>query len=202
MTDVQEMIRFPLDDLTTKALRYASDAHGLVGQRRRYTNEPYIVHPVAVANMVWEFGQLHPDIGFNSQHLAAALLHDVLEDTVTREHTKESRMSDILLLCGLEVFDMVAGLTNPFNLSHGNRQKRMELERGRLHDESSDVQNLKCFDMVHNTESIVEHDKNFARRFLQEKRDVIMVLTKADLRCVAMMVDSLQKSWSLVYGEE
>ena len=60
--------------IITQALTFAYNAHKLIDQRRKYTDEPYIVHPIAVADIVEQYG------GSENQ-IAAALLHDVVEDT-------------------------------------------------------------------------------------------------------------------------
>jgi (p)ppGpp synthase/HD superfamily hydrolase len=66
-------LRPPAADLLRHAHRFARDAHA--GQRRRH-GPPYIEHPVAVAWLAFErFGVSGGEV------LAAALLHDVLEDT-------------------------------------------------------------------------------------------------------------------------
>ena len=59
-------------DLVASAYEMAASAHR--GQRRKDDGSPYITHPVAVA------GLLH-DAGFDDELIAAALLHDVVEDT-------------------------------------------------------------------------------------------------------------------------
>jgi guanosine-3',5'-bis(diphosphate) 3'-pyrophosphohydrolase len=58
--------------LISRAYELAGEAHA--GQRRKDDGSPYISHPVAVAQV------LH-DAGFRDQVIAAALLHDVVEDT-------------------------------------------------------------------------------------------------------------------------
>ena len=60
-----------MTDLVKKALEFASNAHN--GQTRKYTGEPYIVHPIEVMELVREVID-DPEV------LAAALLHDVVED--------------------------------------------------------------------------------------------------------------------------
>ena len=52
----------------------ASTAHAAVGQFRKYSDEPYIVHPRDVAEIVKSYGG-------NTIQIQAALLHDVVEDT-------------------------------------------------------------------------------------------------------------------------
>ena len=54
-----------------RAYFYAEQAHE--GQRRR-SGEPYIIHPLAVANIL-------ADMHLDHQSLMAAMLHDVIEDT-------------------------------------------------------------------------------------------------------------------------
>ena len=66
-----------MEDTLEKIKQFASAAHG--SQMRKYTPEPYMVHPVRVMELCKKFTDTLPV-------LAAALLHDVLEDTMT---TKE-----------------------------------------------------------------------------------------------------------------
>lgn len=56
------------------AYEFARVAHAAVGQLRKYTNEPYIVHPLEVARIV-------KSVPHDSNMVMAAYLHDVLEDT-------------------------------------------------------------------------------------------------------------------------
>ena len=60
--------------IVEKARLFATSAHAAVGQKRKYTNEPYIVHPAEVAKLV-------EDVGGTQEMIAAAWLHDVIEDT-------------------------------------------------------------------------------------------------------------------------
>ncbi len=60
-------------DMIEKAYDLANDAHNGVCRR---SGEPYICHPLAVARLVL-------DLGMDSESIAAALLHDVVEDTPT-----------------------------------------------------------------------------------------------------------------------
>lgn len=59
-------------DIITKAFNFARQAHKGV---RRLSGEPYIMHPIAVAQIVCE------EMGLGSTSICAALLHDVVEDT-------------------------------------------------------------------------------------------------------------------------
>ena len=82
-------------DLIAKAFNFARQAHKGV---RRLSGEPYIMHPIAVAQIVCE------DIGLGSTSICSALLHDVVEDT---DYTVE----DIENMFGPKIAQIVDGLT-------------------------------------------------------------------------------------------
>ena len=82
-------------DLITKAFNFARQAHKGV---RRLSGEPYIMHPIAVAQIVCS------EIGLGSTSISAALLHDVVEDT---DYTVE----DLENIFGTKIARIVDGLT-------------------------------------------------------------------------------------------
>lgn len=82
-------------DIITKAFNFARQAHKGV---RRLSGEPYIMHPIAVAQIACE------EVGLGSTSICAALLHDVVEDT---DYTTE----DIENMFGAKVAQIVDGLT-------------------------------------------------------------------------------------------
>ena len=82
-------------DLITKAFNFARQAHKGV---RRLSGEPYIMHPIAVAQIACS------EIGLGSTSICSALLHDVVEDT---DYTVE----DIENMFGPKVAQIVDGLT-------------------------------------------------------------------------------------------
>ena len=82
-------------DLITKAFNFARQAHKGV---RRLSGEPYIMHPIAVAQIVCS------EIGLGSTSICSALLHDVVEDT---DYTVE----DIENMFGPKIAQIVDGLT-------------------------------------------------------------------------------------------
>ena len=83
-------------EIITKAFNFAKQAHKGV---RRLSGEPYIMHPIAVAQIACE------EIGLGSTSICAALLHDVVEDT---DYTVE----DISNIFGPKIAMIVDGLTN------------------------------------------------------------------------------------------
>jgi guanosine-3',5'-bis(diphosphate) 3'-pyrophosphohydrolase len=68
----------------------------------------------------------------------------------------------------------------------GNRAERKAASRARLAAAPGWVQTIKCADLISNTSSIVKHDPKFAVTYLEEKRLLLDVLTKADPRLVAI----------------
>ena len=82
-------------DLITKAFNFARQAHKGV---RRLSGEPYIMHPIAVAQIACS------EIGLGSTSICSALLHDVVEDT---DYTVE----DISNIFGPKIAQIVDGLT-------------------------------------------------------------------------------------------
>ena len=102
-------------DIIEKARVFATAAHASAAQLRKYTMEPYIVHPREVAGIVSQHG------GSDAQ-VAAAWLHDVVEDTgVTIEIIKAE--------FGEEVADLVGWLTDVSRPEQGNRATRKAIDR-------------------------------------------------------------------------
>ena len=80
--------------MLVKAYEYAAEAHA---NQKRASGEPYFIHPCAVADILME-------LGLDAATIAAALLHDVIEDTVcTAEDIQEN--------FGEEVLALVSGVT-------------------------------------------------------------------------------------------
>ena len=153
-------------DLVNQALIFATAAHAAVGQRRKYTNEPYIIHPMEVRQIVATVSQ-------DPAMLAAALLHDVVEDTAVE-------LTLIRNLFGQEVADLVSWLTDISRPTDGNRAARKALDRAHIAQAPAAAQTIKCADLISNTRSIVQHDPKFARTYLPEKRELLRVLYRAD----------------------
>ncbi|MBR1871874.1 MAG: bifunctional (p)ppGpp synthetase/guanosine-3',5'-bis(diphosphate) 3'-pyrophosphohydrolase [Bacteroidales bacterium] len=87
-------------EVVQEAFEFANNAHKDI---RRRSGEPYMLHPIAVARIVVE------DIGLGHKSIAAALLHDVVEDT---DYTVE----DIKERFGSKIASLVDGLTKIKNL--------------------------------------------------------------------------------------
>jgi (p)ppGpp synthase/HD superfamily hydrolase len=142
-------------DLVARARAYAVAAHH--GQVRRYTGAPYIVHPARVAAAV--AGETtDPAV------VAAAWLHDVLEDTGTRPE-------ELGALFGERVAGLVVELTNVYTAAHypnHNRASRKALERARWAAASREARLIKQADALDNLATIELHDPAFAAVYRAE----------------------------------
>ena len=95
-------------EVVKKAFEFANDAHRNV---RRRSGEPYMLHPIAVAQIVVD------DIGLGYKSISAALLHDVVEDT---DYTVE----DIREHFGAKIASLVDGLTKIKNVLDAEQKTR------------------------------------------------------------------------------
>jgi (p)ppGpp synthase/HD superfamily hydrolase len=156
------------DSLEDQARRYATRAHAAAGQRRKYTDEPYIVHPAAVAELV-------RSVTDDEAMLAAAWLHDTVEDT-------PSTLQDIESHFGPHVAELVDMLTDSAQPQAKNRTARKLAHFRHTAQASPEAQTIKLADIIDNTRSIVQFDPHFARVYLVEKQVQIQLLNEGDKR--------------------
>jgi len=127
--------------LIRKAFEIAVDAHS---SQRRKTGEPYIFHPIAVAKIV------AMEIGLGATSIAAALLHDVVEDT-------EYTLDDMEQLFGETIARIVNGLTK---ISRLNKEQDASIQaenfRKMLLTLNDDVRVIliKIADRLHNMQTM------------------------------------------------
>lgn len=158
-------------ELIERARIFATAAHAAVAQLRKYTGEPYIVHPAEVAGIVAEAGGTEAMI-------AAAWLHDVVEDTgVTNEVIRAE--------FGAEVAELVGWLTDVSRPEQGNRAIRKAIDRAHTAMAPAEAQTVKLADLISNTRSILAQDVAFAKVYLEEKRLLLEVMTKGDSTLMA-----------------
>ena len=126
-----------------KAFRIANEYHG---DQKRKSGEPYIIHPIAVCDIL-------VDLGMDWQSLVAALLHDVVEDT---PYTIEQLIDDF----GEEVAILVDGVTKlgqvQINSSEAKEEQQAENIRKMLLAMSKDIRVIivKLADRVHNMRTL------------------------------------------------
>lgn len=139
----------------------ATEAHK--GQLRA-DGKPYISHPVGVATILAKHLP-----GVSEEMLAAALLHDVLEDT-------DVTYDEILKATNKEVADLVVELTKGDH--KGNREERTYKEAVRLGGISANAQTIKYADIIHNLQDIDNAKPSFATKYRFEKRWQLIKMTE------------------------
>jgi (p)ppGpp synthase/HD superfamily hydrolase len=161
-----------MTELETRARLFATAAHAAVGQLRKYTHEPYIVHPAEVVKIV-------KTVDHTEAMIAAAWLHDTVEDTGVSIELIRAEF-------GSEVSDLVGWLTDVSRPDHGNRAARKAVDRAHTAAAPAEAQTVKLADLISNTRSIVAHDAKFAETYLAEKRLLLEVITKGDAQLLQM----------------
>ncbi|MBY8962654.1 HD domain-containing protein [Flavobacterium sp. D11R37] len=164
---------------------YADDAHG--NQMRKYTPERYIVHPVRVMETLRGYTDRLP-------LLAAALLHDVLEDTPVKPPQMLEFLKGVMNEDEAEeTLKLVIEMTDEFvkeAYPKLNRKQRKQLELERIALTGADAQTIKYADIIDNAIDITANDRNFAPRYLKEVSGILKVADKgnAELYAKAMQV--------------
>lgn len=149
------------------ALAFAKAAHASIDQRRKYTNEPYLVHPIAVAEIV-------KSVPHTPEMVAAALLHDVAEDVA------HISLMDIHDEFDDGVAELVYWLTDVSKPSDGNRAKRKQMDLEHISKAPPAAKTIKIADLIDNTKTIKERDPDFWRVYRHEKLRLLEVLKEGD----------------------
>jgi GTP diphosphokinase / guanosine-3',5'-bis(diphosphate) 3'-diphosphatase len=173
-------------DLVERAYRFSAASHQ--GQQRA-SGEPYLSHPLEVANLL---------VGFKMDvtTVTAGLLHDVLEDT---EATKD----DLAREFGPEIAELVDGVTKLGKLAFSSREERQaENFRKMLVAMARDLRVLmiKLADRLHNMRTLQYLPADKARKIAQETLDIYaplahrlgMAKVKAELEDLALRVLHLE----------
>ncbi|MCL2577230.1 MAG: bifunctional (p)ppGpp synthetase/guanosine-3',5'-bis(diphosphate) 3'-pyrophosphohydrolase [Defluviitaleaceae bacterium] len=145
-------------DMIENAFNFAYNAHK---EQFRKTGEPYITHPLSVAIIL-------ANIRTDMESIAAALLHDVIEDTdVTYE--------DVVATFGEEVALLVVGVTKIEKVAYVSKTERQaENYRRMFFHISQDVRVLlvKIADRLHNMQTLEGHSEEKQRAIAQETLDI------------------------------
>ncbi len=152
--------RHPEDDPSLVELAFHSAIGAHQGQFRR-SGEPYVTHPIAVAQIV-------TDIGVDATTIAAALLHDTVEDTATR-------LTDIAATFSPAVAQIVDGVTKLDRLSFDSKEAQQAATvRKMLIAMAKDprVLIIKLADRLHNMRTLAVLPEWKQRRIAQETMDI------------------------------
>jgi len=145
-------------EIIKKAYQFAKARHA---QQKRETGEPFIQHPLHVAQIVAE-------LGLDMQTIAAALLHDVVEDT-------ETDLKEIKKEFGEEIAYIVDGITKITKLKPKNIELRhAENIRKMIMASTKDIRVIfvKLADKLHNMRTIKALKKEKRERIAREVMDI------------------------------
>jgi (p)ppGpp synthase/HD superfamily hydrolase len=154
----------PLPEIAVLAQGFAMCAHR--NQRRKYEDAPYVVHCERVARTVAEYTD-------DANLIAAAFMHDVLEDTDVTAEEMRRMFGDIIT-------DLVPEVTDVSRPSDGKRQVRKEKDKEHLAKSSPGGATIKLADLLDNCVSIAAHDRGFAVVYLREADALLKVLKHGD----------------------
>jgi (p)ppGpp synthase/HD superfamily hydrolase len=163
------------DKILEEITVFADECHG--EQKRKYTPDRYIVHPIRVMKMLKERSHDLP-------LLAAALLHDVLEDTPVKKETiydfLVKRMSIEQAVHTLKLVDELTDVFVKEAYPNLNRRRRKAMEMERMAKTSPEAQTVKYADIIDNCREIVSHDRDFAKIFLNECYSLLKKMPNGD----------------------
>ena len=182
--ELSEDQQFTVDMTTLAALPYQAElfaraAHD--GQLRDYTGEPYITHPQWVAAQA-------VFLGLSAEAVAAAWLHDVIEDCKVAPVT-------IYKMFGTRVGFLVEGLTDLQDpKKDGSRWKR----KGRVIKAISDsqdmeLQTLKLLDVAHNAKTLAGYAPKFWHTMKKEATAMVLKFDAARPKARKMVMAHLTR---------
>jgi (p)ppGpp synthase/HD superfamily hydrolase len=184
-----------MQQILEKIIAFTDHAHG--DQRRKYTPDRYIVHPIRVMETCRKFTN---DVTI----LAAALLHDVLEDTpVQKEDIRNFLLGILTPQQAEQTLRMVVELTDVYvkeNYPELNRKARKAKELERLKRTSAASQTIKYADILDNSIEIAVHDPEFAAVYLRESQTILRHLTKGNATLHAEVLKTLEEALRTLRG--
>ncbi len=178
-------------NLEEKALKFATEAHGRFKEKRKFTGEDYIVHPIAVVELVKQYTNKETVI-------AAAYLHDYLESLFPHDYDFGCKVLEDNF--SQEVSSLVYELSNTYSryfISELNRTERKILENHRLQKASSDAKLIKLCDIYDNCSHLPakeSKDFDFTKLYIREKLEQIEYLSSKNDNEV------FKKAWNNTYN--
>jgi GTP diphosphokinase / guanosine-3',5'-bis(diphosphate) 3'-diphosphatase len=131
-----------------KALEFAADRHR--GQfRKGNDNTPYINHPIQVAGLLANYaGETDPVL------LSGAILHDVIEDTVSSEEERDALIKQIAGIFGNDILALTLEVTDDKTL---DKQERKRLQVVNASHKSNRAKKLKIADKIMNLRDLTNN---------------------------------------------
>lgn len=160
--------RLNLDNVVVRAAYdLAATAHSQ--QVRRYSGDPYFTHCLEVAELVQSAVGCTPDM------VAAALCHDVIEDTKYHEDA-------VRAVIGSKATSLVKQVTKPHFRGKKLRAEKQAIILRHLKLATPRAQTIKYCDILSNISGLVDLDPEFARIYLPEKRVQLQEMHLGDER--------------------
>lgn len=157
--------------ITDIARAFAFGAHQAIDQKRHYTGECYTVHLTGVVNHLERVGIYDPMVH------AVAYLHDVIEDT-------DVTLKQVKYLFGPVIARDVEAMTDSTlevpELKNRPRSVKKAIYIEQIAKAGPEVHLVKLADVLHNLESVVQHDTKFATTMLKEASWLIRAVKPSD----------------------
>lgn len=170
------------------AAEFAKKWHG--EQKRKYIGIPYWKHLESVVDIL-----KHQSEAYTDEMIAAAWLHDVIEDTpCTYEHLVEE--------FGVPIAKMVWWVTDRSTPEDGNRKIRKDIDRNKFYDAPPEAKTIKLADIIDNTNDITTNDPAFAVVYLQEKALLLPFLIEGDEQLMITAQLTLRQALRVIFPAE
>jgi (p)ppGpp synthase/HD superfamily hydrolase len=167
-----------MEPLVRKAHAFATKAHA--GVFRKWTGEPYVKHVERVADSL-------AALGFGPEVVAAAYLHDVIEDCPISA-------AELAAEFGPVVAALVVEVTNPTIIKlPGNRAARKAAKVEHLAGASYAGASIKLADMIDNSSNLAALCPEFAKGYLAEMAKKVAVLSHGHPELLAKIKRNLEK---------
>ena len=168
-----------------KALTFARNKHE--NQVRKFNGEPYVNHPIRVANIVKEFTS-------NEDMLAAALLHDTIEDT-------NATIEDIKLEFNDNIANMVWGLTS--DKDQIKKIGKTNYLSEKLNKMSSDELLIKLADRLDNVSDLSSEQQKWSTEYSLQTNNIILSLNNPNCnKDHLILIDRIKEKISPFIGDQ
>lgn len=184
LSEIERVLGDKLDALSNierHAALFAIAAHESIDQRRKYTNLPYWHHPFEVVDII------RRQATHDANMLAAAYLHDVLEDTPAARECIYDQF-------GEDITELVTWLTAP--KSTGSRLHRARAARLYAVRATPRAKTIKIADIQSNIKTVADHDREFAKVYIPEKAAMMDVLTQGNSKLWSITNGLIEAAWA------
>lgn len=184
-------------NIEENADRIAERAHASIDQRRKWgNNDPYIVHPRRVAAKVKSLP------GTNSVDVAAAKLHDLVEDVAIKLNKVAEYEAEIREQCGEEVLALVWELTSPsegLGWEKKSREEKRVADWEHLRKVSDRAKRIKMCDRLDNLSDYKDAPRKYLmNKYLPESRVLLNICRYVDEILAKELEDIIEEAEAYV----